>query len=159
GEFFMGNDAVHRSLHKITGKLDELGIPHAVAGGMAVVAHGYVRTTVDIGVLLPGDALPKAHAALEGVRDLAPFEGSQDLRDTGTGVRIDFLLAGQFPGEGKPKPVAFPDPARASVEIDGMRFLSLEKLVELKLASGMTGAGRLKDLADVQELIRARRLE
>jgi hypothetical protein len=28
-------------------------------------------------------------------------------------------------------------------------------LIELKLASGMTGLGRRKDLADVQELIRA----
>lgn len=31
-------------------------------------------------------------------------------------------------------------------------------LVELKLASGLTHPGRLKDLADVQELIRARDL-
>ena len=31
----------------------------------------------------------------------------------------------------------------------------MEKLVELKLASGMTAAHRLKDFADVQELIRA----
>ena len=31
--------------------------------------------------------------------------------------------------------------------------LSLPKLIELKLASGMTAPGRLKDLADVQELI------
>jgi hypothetical protein len=33
--------------------------------------------------------------------------------------------------------------------------LSLPALVELKLASGMTNLGRLKDLADVQELIKA----
>jgi len=32
--------------------------------------------------------------------------------------------------------------------------VNLPTLVELKLASGMTGAGRLKDLADVQELIK-----
>jgi hypothetical protein len=70
-------------------------------------------------------------------------------------VRIEFLLAGQFPGDGKPKPVAFPDPVTASVTIDGIRFLALERLIELKLASGMTHPGRIKDLADVQELIRA----
>jgi hypothetical protein len=158
GEFFMGDDAVHRSLRKISGKLDELGIPYAVAGGMAVVAHGYVRTTVDGDVLLPADALPRVHSGLDGLGYLLPFAGSRDLRDTETGVRIEFLLAGQFP-DGKPKPVAFPDPAKASVEIDGIRFLSLEKLVELKLASGMTDSGRIKDLADVQELIRALKLD
>jgi hypothetical protein len=35
----------------------------------------------------------------------------------------------------------------------------LEKLIELKLASGMTGAGRRRDLSDVQELIRVRNLD
>ena len=41
---------------------------------------------------------------------------------------------------------------------DGVRVLPVACLVELKLASGMTNADRLKDLADVQELIRAARL-
>ena len=110
-------------------------------------------------VLLPADALPRVHAALDGLGYLTAFAGSKALRDTETGVRIDFLVAGQFPGDGKPKSVAFPDPSEASVEIDGIRVLSLERLIELKLASGMTNAGRLKDLADVQELIRVLRLE
>ena len=35
---------------------------------------------------------------------------------------------------------------------------ALKHLVELKLASGMTNPDRLKDLADVQELIRAANL-
>jgi hypothetical protein len=69
-------------------------------------------------------------------------------------VRIEFLITGEFPGDGKPKPVAFPDPGGVSVEIDGVRYLRLETLIELKLASGITNANRLKDLADVQELIR-----
>jgi len=156
--FFMRDDEVHRSLRKIAGHLDRLGIPYAVAGGMALVAHGYDRTTVDVDVILPAGALPRVHAELEGRGYLPPFSGSRDLRDTETGVRIEFLLAGQFPGDGAPKPVAFPDPASASVLIDGVRFLGLEALVELKLASGMTNPGRVKDLADVQELARALRL-
>ena len=64
-------------------------------------------------------------------------------------------MAGEYPGDGKPKPVAFPNPEEASVEIDGVPCLELAKLIELKLASGMTNPGRLKDLADVQEMIRA----
>lgn len=35
-----------------------------------------------------------------------------------------------------------------------MSYISLPKLVELKLASGMTNPGRLKDLSDVLELIK-----
>ena len=39
-------------------------------------------------------------------------------------------------------------------EADGINFINLPKLVELKLASGMTNSGRLKDLSDVLELIK-----
>jgi hypothetical protein len=46
-----------------------------------------------------------------------------------------------------------------SVEIDGIKTLTLEKLIELKLASGMTAPHRLKDLADVQELIKIKNLQ
>ena len=73
-------------------------------------------------------------------------------------MRIEFLVTGDYPGDGKPKPVAFPDPEQAGIERDGIRWLNLPALVELKLASGMTTPGRLKDLADVQELIRLLRL-
>ena len=47
------------------------------------------------------------------------------------------------------------NPAQAAVEIDGVKYLTLPALVELKLASGMTGGvGRMKDLVDVVELIK-----
>jgi hypothetical protein len=124
---------------------------------MALVAHGYERTTVDVNVLLTGEALARVHAELDGRGYLPPHAGCKDLRDTVTGVRIDFLITGQFPGDGRPKPVVFPEPSTASAEIGGIRYLALERLVELKLASGMTHAGRVRDLADVQELIRVLR--
>jgi hypothetical protein len=62
------------------------------------------------------------------------------------------MISGQFPGEGKPGPVAFPVPSAASVVQDGKRVVTLPKLVELKLASGQA-PHRLKDLADVQQMI------
>ncbi len=74
------------------------------------------------------------------------------------GISIKVKTTGEYPGDGKPKPVRMPDPATAAVEIDGIKFVTLEKLVELKLASGMTVPDRLKDLADVQELIKIRAL-
>jgi hypothetical protein len=153
--FFMRQDKVYDSLRRVTRRLNELEIPYAVAGGMALVAHGYDRTTADVDILVNRDGLHRIHAELEGLGYVAPFAGSKNLRDTETGVRIEFLITGDYPGDGKPKPVPFPDPAAVSVEIDGIRCLNLPTLVELKLASGMTNPGRLKDLADVQELIRA----
>src|SRR5262249_1931595 len=69
-------------------------------------------------------------------------------------VRIEFLVTGGYPGDGKPKPVRFPDPQEASVEIGGIPCLRLPTLIDLKLASGMTNPGRLADLGDVQNMIR-----
>jgi len=152
--FFMKEDAVHQTLRKITRRLGELGIKYAVAGGMSLVAHGYGRTTVDVDVLVDDSGLQRIHQSLKGLGYVPPFAGSKSLRDVETGVRVEFLVTGQYPGDGKPKPVSFPDPADAGVEIDGIRYLKLPVLIELKLASGMTNPGRLRDLADVQELIR-----
>ena len=151
---FEKDSAVHKALRKITRRLEELGIPYAVVGGMAMFMHGYQRFTTDVDLLVTAEALAEVHRQLEGLGYLPPFEGSKHLSDTGTGVRVEFLVTGQFPGDGKPKPVAFPDPANSSIEINGMRCLELPKLIELKLASGMTNPGRLKDLGDVQEMIR-----
>jgi hypothetical protein len=150
---FEKGSAVHETLRKITRRLDELGIPYALAGSMAMFLHGYRRFTEDVDILVTRESLQKIHEELEGRGYLPPFTGSKNLRDTEYGVRVEFLVAGDYPGDGKPKPVAFPDPATASVEIDSIRLLNLEKLVELKLASGLTNPLRMKDIADVQEMI------
>lgn len=70
-------------------------------------------------------------------------------------MRIEIITAGEYPGDGLPKPVIFPDPMTPGVteEIEGIRVVTLERLIELKLASGMSAPHRLRDLADVQDLI------
>ena len=151
---FEEKSAVHDALRKISQRLDELGIPYVIVGGMAMFAHGFRRFTEDVDLLVTTEGLKAVHEQLEGLGYLPPFPNSKQLRDTDNGVRIEFLVTGQFPGDGKPKPVAFPDPADCGIDIGGIRYLQLSNLVELKLASGMTNPGRLKDLADVQELIR-----
>jgi hypothetical protein len=123
---------------------------------MALNEYGYRRVTVDIDVLLTREGLASLKHAALGRGYLEKFPGSKGLRDTENGVVIDVLLAGDYPGDGKPKAVRFPDPAAVAVP-RGERgsFLPLEALVELKLASGISAPHRLKDLADVIELIRA----
>jgi hypothetical protein len=150
---FEKESAVHKSLERIARRLDELGVPYAIAGGMALFFHGYRRFTEDIDILVTPEGLKEIHRRLEGLGYLPPFAGSKNLRDSEYGVRIEFLTTGDYPGDGKPKPVAFPDPAEVSTEINGLRFLQLPKLIELKLASGMTNPRRAKDLVDVQTLI------
>jgi len=150
--FFEGKGKMQEALRRITSRLNELGIPYAVVGGMALFRHGYRRFTEDVDLLVTRESLKQIHAKLEGLGYVRPFANSKNLRDTDAGVRVEFLIAGDYPGDGKPKPVAFPDPAEKSVEIEGMKVLGLASIVELKLASGMTSPHRIRDLADVQDL-------
>lgn len=121
---------------------------------MALFLHGYRRFTEDVGILVTRENLKRIHERLEGHGYLPPFRSSKHLRDTESGVKIEFLVTGDYPGDGLPKPVAFPDPAAVAVEKSGIKILGLPSLVELKLASGMTSRDRQKDLVDVQELIK-----
>ena len=157
--YFQEKGSVHETLRKICRRLDELGVSYNVVGGLALFRHGYRRFTEDVDLLVTADGLKTIHENLEGLGYVPPFDGSKNLRDTESHVKIEFLVTGSFPGDGKPKPVSFPDPEAACVELEGVRYLHLSKLVELKLASGMTGGvSRMKDLVDVVELIKALRL-
>lgn len=151
---FERESAVHKALRKITKRLDELNISYAVAGAMAMFFHGYRRFTDDVDLVVTREGLAIAHKELEGLGYVPPFDGSKQLRDAELGVKIEFLTAGDYPGDGKPKPVAFPEPVSNAVVIEGIHFLRLSTIIELKLASGMTNPGRLRDLGDVQEMIR-----
>ena len=152
--FFMGEADVQRALEKVVRLLDEDGIPYAVIGALALNAYGYRRVTVDVDVLLTTEGLQKFKAKHLGLGYVDKFPGSKGVRDTENGVLIDVVLAGEYPGDGRPKPVVFPDPALAAVRGERVALLPLPRLIELKLASGMTAPHRLKDLADVLEIIR-----
>jgi hypothetical protein len=108
---------------------------------------------------MTSEDLETFHRELMGLGYAPQFPGARKkIRSTVDDVRIEVITSGEFPGDGKPKPVSFPRPDEASTEINGIRIVTLEKLIELKLASGMTAPHRLRDLADVQELIKVRRL-
>ena len=153
--FFMGQANVQRALEKLVAALEGQGIPYAIVGALALNQFGYQRATVDVNVLLTPEGLQTFKAEYLGRGYVERLPGSRGLRDVENGVDIDVLLTGGFPGDGKPKPVVFPDPAAVAERGSRVALLPLPHLIELKLASGMTAPHRLKDLADVQELIRA----
>ncbi len=156
---FMGQGELDQTLARLVRNLEQHGIDYMVVGAIALIAHGYKRFTEDIDLVMTGEALDTFHRELIGLGYAAQFPGARKrLRSTVDGVSIDVITSGEFPGDGKPKPVAVPRPEQASTVIDGVRVVTLEKLIELKLASGMTAPHRLRDLADVQELIKIRRL-
>jgi len=158
GRFFVGEADVQKALKKLVRHLDDEAIPYAIVGAMALNEYGYQRTTVDVDVLLTPEGLKAFKARALGRGYVEKFPGSRGVRDTKHGVDVDVVLTGTFPGDGRPKPVVFPDPAAAAQRGARVALLPLPALVELKLASGMTAPDRLRDLADVQELIRLQRL-
>jgi hypothetical protein len=155
----MKEGRLHETLHRLASRFDSEGIAYALLGGMALGEHGYVHMTEDIHVLLSREGLSRFRDRVVGRGYVATHPGAERaFRDSESGVRIEILVSGDFPGDGRPKPVCFPDPDVAIVA-GGLRVLSLACVVELKLASGISAPHRLRDLADVQELIKARELD
>ncbi|HET7501437.1 MAG TPA: hypothetical protein VFK02_10555 [Kofleriaceae bacterium] len=157
-KFFMGTANVQQAMRKLVGALDELGIPYAIVGAMALNEYGYRRVTTDVDVLMTRDGLQRFKDHWLGRGYVEKFPGSRGLRDTELGVTIDVLVTGDYPGDGQPKPVRFPDPAEVAKHEGGLALIPLAKLVELKLASGISAPQRMKDLTDVFELIRHAKL-
>ena len=156
-----------RSVEAIFGALNGSGARYLVAGGLAVVAHGYVRLTADIDIVLDPDpaALRRAIAALEalGYRPRAPVpfaefadpaKRGQWAKEKGLTVfsvfspghratEVDLFLESPFDFER-----AYARAARFQLAdgVDGT-FVGLEDLIEMKRA-----AARPQDLEDVESL-------
>jgi hypothetical protein len=153
-----GTGRLQQTYQRLAARLERLGIAFELVGGFALIRHGVRRFTEDIDMLvrprdfdaLKDDLLGSGYVSIPG--------SSRSIRDTQTKVRIDFVLSGEFPGDGKPKEIAFPDPGEHDAGSEQVRVVGLRTLIELKLASGMTASNRLQDLADVQRLIEVHRL-
>ncbi len=156
--FFVGDSDVQRAAQKIVAILEGENIPYAVIGALALNEYGHRRVTIDVDLLMREEDLQRFKRDWLGRGYAERVPGTGKLLDTEFGVNVDVLSTGRFPGDDKPKPIAFPDPAAIAIRGAPFALLPIEKWIELKLASGMVAPHRLKDLADVQELIRAARL-
>jgi hypothetical protein len=158
--FFHGGGMLNEALKKIASDLDRQGIDYVAVGAIALNRHGYRRFTDDIDLLLTREGLDLFRENLIGLGYRPKFEGStKQFRTTDNNIPVEIITSGDFPGDGLPKSVVFPNPVDATVIIDGVKTITLEKLIELKLASGISAPHRLKDLADVQELIKVKQLD
>jgi len=163
--YFLGQGRLHTALNQLAIDLKNHHIDYVVIGAVALLNHGYRRFTENINLVLTGEGLQAFERHLLGIGGFgvsgylrANPNSEKSFLSHPLNVRIEVMTTGEYPGDGKEKPVSVPDPSAASTEIHGIRIVTLEKLIELKLASGMTAPHRLKDLADVQELIKIRKL-
>ena len=113
----MGKSPIHAAAARIAKDLSEIDVPFAIAGALAVNVHGHMRTTEDVDILLTPEGLERFKRRWLGRGWVEQFPGSRGLRDAVNGVNVDVRLTGGFPGDGQPKPVAFPHPADATSPI------------------------------------------
>lgn len=156
--FAAGEASVQRAARKIAHALEEMGIPYAVAGGLAVAAHGLERQTVGVDLILEREGLAAFKERWLGFGWVERFQGSKSLRDTEHDVKVDVLTTDEKPGDGWTCSFTFPDPRSVGKPFggiwSGMQMLDLRTLIELKLASGMTAPHRPRDMDDVIRLIK-----
>jgi hypothetical protein len=152
--FFNRRDKVHQTMRRLARRLEKAGIPYAIMGAMAVNAHGARRTTDDVDVLLTREGLKRFREEIVAAEyDPIPNRPRQ-FHEKKSGVKVDVLVTGGFPGRGEPGPIAFPDPEQVRMEIDKVAVLTLPQLIQLKLA-----ARRHSDFGDVVLLIRTHHLD
>lgn len=150
-----GTSGLEQTLRTAVETLAHWDIPHLVVGGMAVQEHGHFRATLDVDLVVPD--VP--HAVDFVTADISgPFRRYRNLGDTVIDTRnnamIHFLPAGEVLQAGCRVP--FPQPGTPS---DEPCFVTLEQLIALKLDSWRgSPVRRLKDKADVVELIKQLRL-
>jgi predicted nucleotidyltransferase len=146
--------------------LNDADVRYLIVGGLAVVAHGYVRATVDVDIVLnlERENVLRAMNALEqiGYRPLAPVAAAEfadaakrtawqeeknmivfQMRNPDpTSTRLDIFVK---------EPFVFADEfGQAKWEnVTGIRapVLRLERLLQMKQESG-----RAQDLADIEQL-------
>jgi hypothetical protein len=150
-----GTSGLVRSARDAVAVLAEHDIPHFIVGGLAVQEHGYPRTTIDVDIVVP-DVLEAVEFLTAGLA--GPFyrvRGANDrVEDRRNGVPIDLLPAGKVLKRGCKIP--FPEPVKVEEQI---QIVPLEDLISLKLDSWANNpTHRLKDKADVVELIKCRNL-
>jgi hypothetical protein len=153
-KFFEKRSPQHKTMRRLARRLKTARIPYAIMGAMAVNAHGAERTTGDVDVLLTPAGLERFRAEFVG-NEYEQVEGRpRRFKEVQSGVTVDCLVTGRYPGSGEPGPFAFPDPAEASQEIDKIQVVTLPQLIQLKLA-----ARRHYDFGDVVFLIRTHNLD
>jgi hypothetical protein len=124
---------VREAAVKAAAQLNELGIRYALAGGLAVGAHGYIRATSDVDFLVGEEAFE--HQGL-----LVAFKAGVPIEVDG--VRIDYLSPTSL---GPQLEEVLDHPPMNQ----GLAIVPIEVLIYMKLV-----AKRRRDLVDVIELVK-----
>lgn len=119
-------------------------IKYAIGGGLALAFHGYIRATKDIDIFLPDNKnVNSFNNSIE--RKFKHVSGNNYLY-INSDVELDTITPDSqrlVPGD------VIKEAIKNSIESDGVKFLDLKGLIEIKLYSW-----RLRDRADIEELMK-----
>ncbi len=154
----LGNESLWNVAERCHALLSAAEVPYSICGGVAVCLHGYQRNTVDLDLVIRSSESDTIRKLLSD-DGLVWDETNAEFRTPG-GIAVQFLISGQKAGKGSE--VTIPDPiGELNVEQrEGLSVVRLSRLIEMKIACGMSNLRRThKDFADVVELIAARDLD
>jgi len=129
---------------------DKLAVNLVAVGGVAVIRHGYERTTTDRDVLVSYKQAKEFGIHLWDHPDWQRLE----IREYAfvyrpTGVMVDFLVGRDLISFGHPYYFPEPDEVEQVGAIEGIPVVGLHDLLYFKIL-----AGRLRDLGDAMELVK-----
>jgi hypothetical protein len=161
-----GGASIIGAIEQVLVSLNMAQVRYLVVGGVAVVLHGYLRTTADLDLViqLTPDNIGRAMTALAGLgyRPRAPVTVAQfsDMEVRRTWQRDKGLTVLSFWSDSHPtlevdlfvqEPFDFDEAYRRAVEVQldttSATVVALDDLVALKLS-----AGRPLDLVDIEAL-------
>jgi predicted nucleotidyltransferase len=144
---------VRTRIARVCGVLNGAGVRYVLIGGAAANLHGVVRATKDIDVLIEA-TVDNAARALEALARGLTFGIAAEL-DAREVARAPFTIVGDTPRVDLLTvawSVRYPEAADSArdVEVEGVSvpLAAIPVLIQSK------GAGRLRDLADIEELRR-----
>ena len=148
---------------KVSKALTDAGVPHAVIGGMAVLAHalragqGFERMTRDLDILIKRTDLERVAQALQpldfryrqimGIPAFVPPQ-KPDQKKSRFQEGVHIVWAGERVRPADPVPAPTLDSRPVVLAPDGYVCLDVENLLRMKLTSF-----RLKDQVHVQDLL------
>lgn len=134
--------------------LEEHGIDYCIIGGIALHFYDYTRATTDLDILID--------RPISEVQRLFVQAGYKKTTSRGVfsnkfpDFEIEFLTEGE---RLTPNGIAYPDPKTVRVQQDyfgkEVWVISLRDLIHVKLGAYVNTKTRMKDGADVQELIKS----
>ncbi|SRR6056297_2738752 len=154
----LGNESLWDVATRCHELLSDAGIPYSICGGVAVCLHGYQRNTADLDLVIRSDD----SEAVRRVLSEAGFRWDPVKSEfrTNHDIAIQFLIAGHKAGKGTEVSVSEPTGDLNVEQIDGLSVVRLSRLIEMKIACGISNLRRThKDFADVVELIAIRDLD